>query len=342
MNSLRFIALLPLLLCLKFNLFAQQLPQYSQYMFNMYLINPAVAGTSDYFQLNIGTRYQWIGVEGAPRTFFATGYGFVGKEDKRLRGIHKNQNSWHHGLGFSLFADVSGGTDANHIFNSYRFNVTYAYDFKLTEKIRTSFGANIGMQQLFINAQGAEFNSGFSSIVFNSTRNFIAPDLATGVFVYHPLWYAGISAYNLLNNKIPNTPYSQPIADNNNVRHYFAATGGIIRLSRDPEIDMIPSILLKFSEGLPIKSLVSADFNLKFTYKELFWKEDYKIWAGFSYRSQSDFILMAGARYKSRFEFGYAFDFGVSQLRYNSHELMLGYRFIPKQKVLSPSDFWIY
>ena len=42
---------------------AQQLPLYSQYMFDNYLINPAVSGTYDYTMINGSIRHQWGGFD---------------------------------------------------------------------------------------------------------------------------------------------------------------------------------------------------------------------------------------------------------------------------------------
>ena len=43
------------------NVIAQQLPLYSQYMFNPYLINSAICGTNDYSMLLLNYRDQWSG-----------------------------------------------------------------------------------------------------------------------------------------------------------------------------------------------------------------------------------------------------------------------------------------
>ena len=43
---------------------AQQLPVYSQYMMNGFLLNPAVAGHEGYTALNITAREQWAGLFG--------------------------------------------------------------------------------------------------------------------------------------------------------------------------------------------------------------------------------------------------------------------------------------
>ena len=67
---------------------AQQLPVYSQYMMNKFLINPAVAGSEGYTAFNLTTRKQWIGVKEAPLTFAASAQtrilkkNYIKKRDK--------------------------------------------------------------------------------------------------------------------------------------------------------------------------------------------------------------------------------------------------------------------
>ncbi|GAB3824545.1 hypothetical protein GCM10028895_33030 [Pontibacter rugosus] len=48
--------------------YAQQAPQYSQYIFNELVINPAYAGSKEILHINSTYRMQWTGLEGAPVT----------------------------------------------------------------------------------------------------------------------------------------------------------------------------------------------------------------------------------------------------------------------------------
>jgi hypothetical protein len=47
---------------------AQQLPLYSQYIMNGYLLNPAIAGHDGYTSFNMTARQQWLGFPNAPQT----------------------------------------------------------------------------------------------------------------------------------------------------------------------------------------------------------------------------------------------------------------------------------
>src|SRR6201986_23918 len=51
---------------------AQQRPQYTQYVFNNYLLNPALSGIENYTDVKAGYRSQWTGLQGAPVTSYLT------------------------------------------------------------------------------------------------------------------------------------------------------------------------------------------------------------------------------------------------------------------------------
>src|SRR5882757_2182802 len=51
---------------------AQQKPQYTQYVLNNLLINPAVTGIENYIDVKTGYRSQWTGLQGAPVTNYIT------------------------------------------------------------------------------------------------------------------------------------------------------------------------------------------------------------------------------------------------------------------------------
>ena len=62
---------------------AQQRPHYTQYIMNNYIVNPAIGGIENYVDVKLSARNQWIGIEGAPKTFYATIHGAIGKSDYR-------------------------------------------------------------------------------------------------------------------------------------------------------------------------------------------------------------------------------------------------------------------
>lgn len=334
---------------------AQQLPQFSQYMLNPYLINPAVGGTSDHYDIKAGYRNQWVGLTDkdqngnvysvSPQTIYATAHGHIGKDHQRLRGRHKNQNTWHHGVGLQVIADRTGPTSMN------TFRASYAYDMSLTKYARISFGAFVGVQTWGIDASKIRLNDGTNNFPLTNT-NKVLPDLGLGIWVYHKLYYIGLSVDQLLMSSLgarsiytnyPNGNQIGTLRDNGIVnrltQHYYFTAGGIFHPSR--EIAVIPSFLVKSNLGSPAGG-TSIDINTKVRYNNL-------VWGGLSYRfagnlANSDaFVVLIGMLIDKRFDIGYSYDFTLSPLianSYGSHELMVGYRLEPRAHVMSPSDFW--
>ena len=326
---------------LSFTGLSQQLPQYSQYLLNFYLINPAVAGTTDHYDIKAGYRKQWVGVEGSPTTFYITGNGHVGKEHERLRRRHRNQNTWHHGFGFQFIGDRTGPLSV------YNFLLTYAYDMNLTRWTRISFGANLGIKQFGIDQSRIRLSEGIEDApnVPLNNMNKTLPDMALGFWIYHKLFYFGASTQQLFMNSLGAPSIYDRVNNDANVvnrlaQHYYITGGGLIWMGQFTAL--IPSVLVKKvfvapSVSVDINAKVRYSFNTKVKNKDM-------IWGGISYRNQDAVVFLAGFLYDNKYEFGYAYDYSVlSGLRAHSagsHEIMLGYRFMPNAQIISPSDFW--
>ncbi|MDX2191379.1 MAG: type IX secretion system membrane protein PorP/SprF [Bacteroidota bacterium] len=325
---------------------AQQLPMYSQYMLNPYLINPAVAGTTDYFDFKAGYRYQWVGLKDpqtgesvGPQTFYATGHGHIGKEHQRLRGRHRNQNTWHHGLGGQLVVDKTGPTSMT------SFMGTYAYDFNINKSIRLSVAAQIGIKQFALDAGKIRLSTGeqgVGNVPIQQLSPFIMPDAAIGGWLYHKLWFAGLSIQQLFMNQFGQSYYQTNVSGSSVVnrltQHYFIYGGGIFHPNR--EIAIIPSVLVKSVFGAFQGS--SFDLNVKVRYMNF-------VWGGLSFRNSAvfknsdSFSVFLGVLAAKRVEVGYSYDYALNALNVStsgSHEIMVGYRFEPNAHIISPSDFW--
>ena len=96
--------------------FAQQIPQYSQYMLNDYILNPAMTGQHDYWEVKSNNRLNWIGITDAPRTFILSAHGPFRKHNM--------------GMGGSVFADITGPT------SRVGFYLSYAYHLKLSKSLK--------------------------------------------------------------------------------------------------------------------------------------------------------------------------------------------------------------
>ena len=131
----------------------QQIPQYSQFMFNPYIINPAVAGTYNFFQARSNNRFQWVGIPDAPQTYGMSIYGPHAKKDM--------------GFGGTIYNDITGPT------SRLGLNGSYAYNIRLTDDIRLSGGLLLGLMQYKVD--GSKLNFGDANIsndpaLFTSTK----------------------------------------------------------------------------------------------------------------------------------------------------------------------------
>ena len=113
---------------------AQQMPQYTQYMFNDFVINPAIAGIYDYFQIRTNHRFQWVGLLDPPMTNSIALYGPHAKLDM--------------GYGGYVYSDVTGPTSRAGITGSYAYNIAVAGD------IRLSMGISLSLLQYRIDGTG--------------------------------------------------------------------------------------------------------------------------------------------------------------------------------------------
>ena len=67
MKKITLSILLGFVFCIIIN--AQQDPQYTQYMYNMNVVNPAYAGSKETLSIGVLGRKQWTNLRGAPTTF---------------------------------------------------------------------------------------------------------------------------------------------------------------------------------------------------------------------------------------------------------------------------------
>ncbi|TAG51651.1 MAG: type IX secretion system membrane protein PorP/SprF [Cytophagales bacterium] len=328
--------------------YGQQLPQYTQYMLNPYLINPAVAGTTDHFDIKAGYRNQWMGFNSnpelsgvasyqvAPVTFYVTAHGHIGKDHQRLRGRHKNQNAWHHGLGMQVISDRTGPT--SHI----TVQGSYTYDMSLNKKLRMSFGAFVGVRQWSVNGDRIRYSDGSTgAATVNGAVDLstLLPTVSFGTWLYHKYWYAGFSILDVVPFGTSSSAYKDVVNASKSVsnslkQHYFLTVGAMFHPNK--EIAVIPSILVRPTLGVSVSSL-SIDLNTKVRYKNM-------IWGGLSYRSSDAFSVLFGVLIDKKYEIGLAYDYTINgSLRARSNgsfEIMLGYRIDPRAHVISPSDFW--
>lgn len=294
---------------------AQQLPLYSQYLYNKFLINPAVAGSDGYTSINLTAREQWVGYSGAPRTFSVSGQARILK-----RKLSVNQN----GAGRTILRPSTDGkigfggyifSDKNGLIQRTGFQASYSYHMWVQSNTQVSMGLAVTGYYFKINQDEIQFEDPNEPWLNNELRRGIfVPDVDFGIYVLNPNYTVGFSTAQLFGAaaKIGGEAYSNYRMD----RHYYLF--GTYSFYRGNAIELQPSLLVMMSEQ--VKPL--ADIGFTFIYERRFW-------AGISYRTAKAVIANIGVTHNNLF-IGYAFDFTLQELQrvtWGTHELTLAVRF---------------
>lgn len=312
-------------------LHAQQRPQYTQYLFNSFLINPAVAGIERYVDVKLGGRSQWHGVEGAPQTaYLSTHFPINGRhiQDGALSFAEGGYNPYsrgfshryrasapHHGVGITVQHDRAAQfvrTDAL---------LAYAYHLRVAETVNLSVGANAGFSQVRLDMAGIDNPS--DPVLANYADSRISPELGLGVWLYGARFFAGASAQQLLGNPLAFSDYAQRMGGH---QQFFFMAG--YKLHLGSEMALVPSVLFKQMARMPFV----GDYNLKLAFRD-------RLWVGGGYRSHESFSAMAGFNISALFNVSYSYDFSTGPVRtlaHGSHEVVLGFLLNNRYKVYCP------
>jgi len=320
--------------------FSQQKPQYTQYIFNQYLLNPALSGIENYLDFKGGYRKQWAGVSDAPQTSFVSANWALGDHqlwsnaltafpeetgnpmDRNYMQNYMSSPS-HHGMGVTAVLDKTGPL------KRLDANVTYAYHLQLSNNFNLSAGVAAGISSISLDINALNFDTPYDPALSRALVNQIKPDLSLGLWLYGARVFAGISAQQILPQKLSfsaDNRYNQ----GKEVPHFFATAG--YKFFVDDDIALIPSVMVKYVQPSP----TSVDLNMKLAIKD-------KIWLGGSYRRNDSFSAMAGFNVGKMVNLTYAYDFTTSDLNQvsnGSHEIVLGILLNNIYKVPSYIRMW--
>lgn len=302
---------------------AQQMAQYSQYMNNNYLLNPAVAGTEDYIDVKFSYRTQWTGLDGAPKTYYASINSSLGSRRTQSRRTLRDWQSGFHALGAIVYSDVTGPTSRTGIYGSYTYNLA------LTRTLRLALGVSLGMQQFAVDGTQLQFHN-LNTIA--ASQSSMVPDATVGLWLYSPDFYVGASSAQLLGNQLDlaYSPTNQSTYRNKLARHYFATAGVRVPVSED--LALVPSALVKFMSPAP----ASIDLNAKLKYRDV-------LWVGASWRASDAFVGLVGVNFSTFGSLSYSYDASTSKLadyQWGSHEVLLALKLKKKPQVVCPDRFW--
>jgi type IX secretion system PorP/SprF family membrane protein len=304
---------------LSFGAFAQQDAGFSMYSFNPVYVNPGYAGTRDAFSGTLVHRSQWLGVSGAPTS--------------QSLSIHSPIPYSNVGLGLQIYNDKSGPMKNTGI------NLTYAYRFSLNEKTKLSFGLTgmlnnirIGMDEINID------NKVDPAFIDNKSSSFV-PDASTGLYLYKPRFYIGVSVNHLLESKFGLT--SATGADFAHFNRQFYFTSGVV-IPVNKSFDFKPSVLVKYVSAAPVVGEVDAAFIF---YQKLFIGPGFRIDKRLGIDGTDNMVVGIIEFDITKFlRIGYSYDYYLNQSGYynsgGTHEFMLGWDIdLTKTKMSSPRFF---
>jgi type IX secretion system PorP/SprF family membrane protein len=328
--------------------FAQSKPQYSQYMMNSYLINPAISGIEDYIDIKTGYRNQWTDFPGAPVTYYVSANMPIGKPDRTSTGATPNISKTirrplslstefrgaprvpgHHGVGIAFVSDHIGANVQNSL------TASYAYHIPVSGTMKVSLGASGGVTQYSLDFSKIQVKDNPDQAILGGGQlNAIQPYLNVGAWLYSRHFFLGVSANQLI---FDNFNYaSKDVAAGTyswlgtTYPHYFLTAG--YRYDVNEEWAIIPSTMIKRVSQAPI----SYDINLKAIHKDRFW-------FGGSYRHKDAVVGLLGVNISSFINLGYSYDFTLSDINERSkgsHEVVVGIMLNNRHRIVCPQNLW--
>lgn len=289
--------------------FAQQDAQYTQYMYNTAVLNPAYVGSREALSITGLSRMEWIGLDGAPKT---TTFAISSPVSEKV------------GLGVSVIRNQTGPSNETLLSADISYNIRLNYEYWLF------FGLKANAALLNVDYTKLKQYNPNDPVFQNSIVNDFSPNIGAGIYLMSKDTYVGISAPMVLDTK-DFTPRKEILVQRKT--HYYLMAGHLFNLSED--VKFKPALLTDFVKGSPLNLNVSANF--------LFFD---KLTLGAAYRWDAAVSGLAGFQMTKKLFAGYTYDADTMNLgNYNSgsHELFLRFDLpvrIIKDCSCSPTRFF--
>ncbi|MGB1308619.1 MAG: PorP/SprF family type IX secretion system membrane protein [Oceanihabitans sp.] len=291
---------------------AQQLPQFTQYMYNTISINPAYAGSRETLSVVGLHRSQWVGFKGGPIT--------------QTLSVHSPLKNEKMGLGLSFINDKLGYQDFSYVY------ADFSYTINTGEKTKLAFGLKGGLTKysLSSNLRGSEPDDP----AIYGVEDRWSPNIGVGFFWHSQKWYLGLSAPRILNTNTNKEGNSGGVQYKALERISYYITGGYV-IDIGESTKFKPAALIKATNGAPLSYDLTANF--------LFFE---KLWLGASYRINNYTSALGGIvdfQISKPIRIGYAYEFPLSDIKdYSggSHEILLIFEiFKTNKRIKSPRYF---
>lgn len=285
---------------------AQQHALYSQYLFNLYMINPAYAGSRETLSANVGYRAQWVGFEGAPKT-----------QNFSIHGPLRNKNM---AAGLQFQNDATGARGMTAV------SATYGYSLSLGRAQQLRFGLQGGVMNYRMDWNLLEYDRRNDPAAWSNDPNRWIPNFDFGVMYTSPRAYAGFSAMNLSRPALNNSEES----DARLSTHFHLMAGKVFHVSEN--LALKPGFLVRHTRGGPVNFDITAGALISNT-----------LWITTAYRKDFGIVGAAHVYVSEKIHFGYSYDWTLNPMmahQSGTHEIFLGYDFnVFKSRQMTPRYF---
>lgn len=271
--------------------YAQQTPHYTQYLYNMQILNPAFLGTRADLSITFLSRQQWVGIEGAPKTQTFSING------RTISGF---------AFGATVINDQIGLT------NSTNINLDASYTIPTSQYSRISLGLKGGLT--FFNNNLSNGITPDNDVYASNNGKF--PNIGFGALYYNEKIFLGLSIPNLLKSNQFQTRENFTTKERSDNSNYFLATGAIYNLTKNFKLK--PTTIIKYTPTLPL----TIDINTNVVYKNI-------IETGMSYRYKNSITTLFAVIINNKYRIGYSYDYRLANYGSNlsSHEISLRFDF---------------
>lgn len=286
---------------------AQQDAQYTNYMYNTTVINPAYAGTREVMSIFGLHRTQWVGLDGAPTT-----------NNFSMHTPIRNSNV---GIGISFINDRIGPSDENML------SADFAYRIQMSRETTLSFGIKAKANLLNVDYSKLDIYDNSDTQFQSNVDNRLSPNIGAGAYLYSNKYYVGLSVPDFLETKHYDNN-SESLAKER--LHFYLMGGYVFDLNKN--VQFKPAFLTKMVSGSPLQ----VDLTANFMFNE-------SLVLGAAYRWDAAASFLAGFQLSNKFFIGYGYDLGTNKLaNFNSgsHEIFLRFElFNSLEKIYSPRFF---
>ena len=286
----------------------QLIPLLDQYRTNGLVINPAYAGSQDALQLELYSRRQWVGFEGAPSTLTFSMHGPLGKRKVNL--------------GVIVMSDQYGSNKET------GFLLNYAYRISLGRG-DLSMGLGAGLTGLNSDMDAFRFIQTGDMLLQDPARRAYLPEFSLGGYYQTDRFFIGLSMPLFLSHSLSASGGDYNLEFKLSSANYILNAGYLVRLAED--FELLPSFLLKSNPA----NRTQLDLNCNVIFRE-------RIWLGSSIRTNGNLSTILQIQVNPQIRMGYSFGYEISELstyQKGSHEVTLSYLFKYMLEVVSPRYF---